>query len=77
VRRNEPKRCANSGHCRHSPNGPYGIFDRGLPRQSGLMFAARITLPHFSISLAMSLAKVGGRAGEHHTAQFGKPRRTT
>src|SRR5215831_1700366 len=27
----------------------------GLPHQSALMFAARITLPHFSISSAMSL----------------------
>src|SRR5262245_55128416 len=38
----------------------YGILDRGLPRQSSLMFAARITLPHFSVSSARSLPKSVG-----------------
>jgi hypothetical protein len=33
-----------------------------LPRHSGLMLAARITLPHFSVSSAMSLAKSAGES---------------
>jgi hypothetical protein len=32
----------------------------GLPRQSALILAARITLPHFSASAAMSLPKAAG-----------------
>src|SRR5262245_5375987 len=32
----------------------------GLPRQSALMLAARTTLPHFSVSSAMSLPKSAG-----------------
>jgi hypothetical protein len=34
-----------------------------LPRHSGLMLAARITLPHFSVSSAMSLPKSAGEPG--------------
>src|SRR5262249_54016773 len=34
-----------------------GILDRGLPRQSALRLAARITLAHFSVSSATSLPK--------------------
>src|SRR5262249_55082749 len=45
---------------RDSRNGCYGILDRGPPRQSGLMLPARITLPHFSVSSAMSLPKSAG-----------------
>ena len=36
--------------------GGYGV-SRRRTRYSGLMFAARITLPHFSVSSARSLAK--------------------
>src|SRR5262245_4209204 len=35
----------------------------GLPRQSGLMFAARITLPHFSVSSATSFPNSAGVIG--------------
>src|SRR5262245_59826844 len=35
----------------------------GLSRQSALMLAARITLPHFSVSSAMSFAKSAGEPG--------------
>src|SRR5262245_51197700 len=49
----------NSGDCRHSRNGPYGISTVDQP-QSALMLRARITLPHFSVSSAMSLPKSAG-----------------
>src|SRR5439155_7566346 len=35
----------------------YGISGRDCSDHSGLMLAARITLPHFSVSAAMSVAK--------------------
>src|SRR5262245_41096884 len=44
----------------HSRNGCYGILDRGQPRQSALIPAARITLPHFSVSAAMNSPKSAG-----------------
>src|SRR5215469_4273898 len=43
-----------------SPNGCYGILDRGQPRQSALIPAARITLPHFAVSAAMNSPKSAG-----------------
>src|SRR5262249_41871049 len=43
-----------------SRNGYYGIFESGLPCQSGLMLAVRITLAHFSVSSAMNLPKSAG-----------------
>src|SRR6266508_1456943 len=49
----------------HSRLGARGIRRRDLmerrrERHSGLMLAARITLPHFSVSSAMSLLKSAG-----------------
>src|SRR5215831_3021354 len=38
------------------------------------MLSARMTLPHFSVSSAMSLPKSGGRQRECVAAQVGKPR---
>ena len=38
------------------------------------MLAARITLPHFSVSSAMSFPKSAGEPGKHRAAQVGKPR---
>jgi hypothetical protein len=38
----------------------------GLPRQSGLMLAARITLPHFSISSAISFSELSRRSRQRH-----------
>ena len=38
------------------------------------MLATRITLPHFSVSSAMSLPKSAGEQGKHRAAEFGKPR---
>src|SRR5712691_7808914 len=38
----------------------HGISVLGLLRQSGLILAARITLPHFSASVAMNLPKSAG-----------------
>src|SRR5262249_53016736 len=43
-----------------SRNGTLWNMGSGLPHQSALMFAARITLPHFSVSSAMSLLKSAG-----------------
>src|SRR6516164_467729 len=39
---------------RDSQDGRYGIFRRGGVDQSALMLASRITLPHFSVSSAIS-----------------------
>src|SRR5262249_10395779 len=44
---------------RHSSNGGYGISTADRP-QSALMLRARMTLPHFSLSPAMSLPKSAG-----------------
>ena len=41
---------------------------------SGLMLAARITLPHFSVSSAMSLPKSAGEPASTVAAQIGEPR---
>src|SRR5262249_17768790 len=40
--------------------GQSGFSQLLVAHQSGLMLAARITLPHFSVSSAMSLAKSAG-----------------
>src|ERR1700730_3123205 len=45
---------------RHSRNGSYGTSARIDRHQSALMPAARITLPHFSVSSAMSFPKSAG-----------------
>src|SRR5262245_11658495 len=45
-----------------SSNGIYGISTADRP-QSTLMLRARITLPHFSVSSAMSFAKSAGEPG--------------
>ena len=37
---------------------------------SGLMLAARITLPHFSVSSAMSLPKSAGKPGSAVPTEF-------
>src|SRR5262249_20291566 len=42
---------------RDSRNGRYGIFGRDRADHSGFMPANLITLPHFSVSSAMSLPK--------------------
>jgi hypothetical protein len=39
-----------------------------------VIFAARMTLPHFSISAATSLLKMLGAPGSIAPAQFSKPR---
>src|SRR5262245_14576175 len=38
------------------------------------MLAARITLPHFSVSLRNVFAEVGGRTWKHSATKVGKPR---
>ena len=45
----------------HSPNGKYGISgcEQSEP-YSDLMLAARMTLPHFSVSSAMNLPNSAG-----------------
>src|SRR5215467_2871046 len=57
-------RPCNDLQCRDS-----GLVQRALrnigsgpPRQSALMWRARMTLPHFSVSSAMSLPKSGGES---------------
>jgi hypothetical protein len=47
----------------HSRNGIYGMSGRWF--YSGLMLAARINLPHFSISSAMRILKSAGEPGSH------------
>src|SRR5262249_59013927 len=47
----------------HSRTERYGIFCRGRADHSALMLAARITLPHFSVSSASSLPKSAGEPG--------------
>src|SRR5215472_15806453 len=64
IRLNEQHSCAfdaSSGAIRGT--GRYGIFGRDRADQSALMLAARITLPHFSVSSAMSLPKSAGELG--------------
>src|SRR5215831_15847296 len=46
-----PPLSANSGHCRHSRNGGYGMWAEARP-YSALMPAKLITLAHFSDSVA-------------------------
>ena len=58
--RRELTRSASSGHCRHSPNGRLWNVGATMKAYSALMLAARITLPHFSVSSAMSLPKSAG-----------------
>src|SRR5262245_23034129 len=53
---------ARSPRRRYSRNGLYGISTADRP-QSTLMLRARITLPHFSVSSAMSFAKSAGEPG--------------
>src|SRR5262245_7574932 len=48
---------------RLSSTGRYGILDRDRADHSALMPAARITLPHFSVSSAMNLPKSAGVIG--------------
>src|SRR5262249_8932623 len=50
---------ASSGHCRHSLNGVYGISTADRPH-SALMLRARMTLPHFSVSSAISFPNSAG-----------------
>jgi hypothetical protein len=56
---------------RQSRNGRLWNVERG---HSGLMLAAWITLPHFSVSAAMSLPNSVGRTDECCATQIGKPR---
>ena len=49
-----------------------GFMECGGCGHSGLMLAARITLPHFSVSAAMSLPKSAGEPGS--TVPFSVPR---
>ena len=53
--------------------GCYGMSVVGAGH-SGLMSANRITLPHFSVSSAMSLPKSAGEPASTAAAQVGKPR---
>src|SRR5262249_41625054 len=48
-----------SGHCRHSRNGSLWNI-RAFPPQSALMPVNLTTLPHFSVSSAISLPKSAG-----------------
>src|SRR5262245_11013328 len=47
----------------HSRNGCYGIFDQDGAGHSALMPANFTTLPHFSVSSAMSLPKSADEPG--------------
>ena len=47
---------------------------RAGENHSGLMLAARITLPHFSVSSAMSVPNSAGEPRKRRAAQVGKPR---
>ena len=48
-------------------------FPSRVSDHSGLIPADLTTLPHFSVSSAMSFPEIGGRAAEHGGAQIGKP----
>src|SRR6516165_7347659 len=63
IREDQSAGDANIEHRRLSisPNGIYGTSARA--GHSALMLAARITLPHFSVSSAMNLAKSTGVIG--------------
>src|SRR5947209_9310245 len=51
-------------HCRVRLTGRYGILAaQALPLHARLMLAARITLPHFSVSSAMNLPKSAAEPG--------------
>src|SRR5215471_7562513 len=50
-----------SGHARHSPNGLYGKSTADWPH-SNLMLRVRMSLPHFSVSSAISLLKSAGES---------------
>src|SRR5262245_41296952 len=52
--------CSSLGDHRAFAERTLGNILPGSPDHSGLMLAARITLPHFSVSSAMSLAKSAG-----------------
>src|SRR6516162_6675602 len=56
----DPKRTLASPKSR---NGCYGISDHGCLGHSALMLAARITLPHFSVSSAINFPKSVGVIG--------------
>src|SRR5262245_4641024 len=47
----------------NSRNGRYGTWHRDRPGQAALMPANFTTLPHFSVSSAMSLPKSAGEPG--------------
>src|SRR5262245_8774160 len=57
-----PPRCY-PGDCRHSPNGLYGTLGREWTCYS-LIFAARMTLPHFSFSAAMNFPNSAGEVAK-------------
>src|SRR5262249_49326070 len=59
----EPLLSVNSGRCRHSRNGRLWNVGATMTAYSALMLAARITLPHFSVSFAISLPKSAGEPG--------------
>src|SRR5262245_43277147 len=70
LNRSESSRWARHRRPRHrSPNETLWNIGSGLPRQSALMLAARITLRHFSVSSAISLPK-----SEGETASTSPPR---
>src|SRR5262249_8466800 len=57
------QRSAINGHGCIRLTGRYGISTANRPH-SGLMLAALITLPHFSVSAVMSFAKSPGEPGK-------------
>src|SRR5215469_16960548 len=67
----DPKRTLASPKSR---NGCYGISDHGCPGYSGLMLAARITLPHFYVSSAINFPKSVGVIGIGEGNQCGARR---
>jgi hypothetical protein len=61
--------------CRVRLTGRYGILAaQALPLHAGLMLAARITLPHFSVSSAMNLPKSAGEPGSGVPRKVGEAR---
>src|SRR5262249_33433060 len=63
-------RSASTGHCRHSLIGGYGIFHRGSCGSLGLNVSSPDHLAPLLGFLGDQLSKVGGRAGEQHTARI-------
>ena len=70
------QKSANSGLCRRSPNGRYGIFrrPRSSRNQSGLSTGELDDLAPLLGFVGDELTEIGRRACKHRTAEISEPR---